>query len=148
MWKQLVDADEAAALAVEGLTMQQTTRRFWILLLLIWSLGPLLWQLYTSFSTDQALVTPFAALEQRWTLDHYQAVLSGNPPFWRYLVNSLFVGACSTALTLVIATPAAYALTRMRHRIGAIGLAEVLTEVDVAAAPPATRIGIPTRTSS
>ena len=97
--------------------METTTRRFWILLLLTWSLGPLLWQLYTSFSTDQALVTPLAALDQRWTLAHYRAVLSGNPPFWRYLINSLVVGVCSTVLTLVIATPAAYALTRMRNRI-------------------------------
>ena len=100
--------------------METTTRRFWILLLLTWSLGPLLWQLYTSFSTDQALVTPLAALDQRWTLAHYRAVLSGNPPFWRYLINSLVVGVCSTVLTLVIATPAAYALTRMRNRITAI----------------------------
>lgn len=100
--------------------MEQTKRRFWILLLLTWSLGPLLWQLYTSFSTDQALVTPFATVDQRWTLEHYQAVLSGNPPFWRYLINSLVVGACSTVLTLVMATPAAYALTRLRNRLTAI----------------------------
>ena len=45
------------------------------LLLILWSLGPMLWQLYTSFSTDQALVTPFATVDQRWTLAHYQAVL-------------------------------------------------------------------------
>lgn len=112
--------DEAAAVAVGSLTMEQTKRRFWILLLLTWSLGPLLWQLYTSFSTDQALVTPFATVDQRWTLEHYQAVLSGNPPFWRYLINSLVVGACSTVLTLVMATPAAYALTRLRNRLTAI----------------------------
>ena len=65
-------------------------------------------------------MTPLAALDQRWTLAHYRAVLSGNPPFWRYLINSLVVGVCSTVLTLVIATPAAYALTRMRNRITAI----------------------------
>ena len=102
------------------MTMEPTTRRFWILLLLTWSLGPLLWQLYTSFSTDQALVTPLAPVHHRWTLAHYQAVLSGNPPFWRYLVNSLVVGACSTVLTLLMAIPAAYALTRLRNRITAI----------------------------
>lgn len=89
-------------------------RRIWIILLLAWSLGPLLWQLYTSFSTNQALVSPFSDLQQRWTLSHYQAVLNGNPPFWRYLFNSLLVGAGSTVLTLVIAIPAAYGLTRIR----------------------------------
>ncbi|MGC6483586.1 MAG: carbohydrate ABC transporter permease [Synechococcus sp.] len=100
--------------------MHQTKRRFWIVVLLTWSLGPLLWQLYTSFSTDQALVSPLAELEQRWTLAHYQAVLTSNPPFWRYLTNSLMVGIGSTVLTLMIATPAAYALARLRNRVSAI----------------------------
>ena len=75
--------------------------RFVIITLLIWSLGPLAWQLYTSFCTDQALVTPFASLDQRWTLAHYQSVLQSNPPFIRYLLNSLFAGAISTILTLL-----------------------------------------------
>jgi multiple sugar transport system permease protein len=89
-------------------------RRFWIVLLLAWSLGPLLWQLYTSFCSDQALVAPLAATPERWTLAHYRAVLNSQPPFWRYLLNSLFVGTSSTLLTLVIALPAAYALTRLK----------------------------------
>ena len=44
--------------------------RIVIVILLIWSLGPLAWQLYTSFCTDQALVMPFASHDQRWTLAH------------------------------------------------------------------------------
>ena len=101
----------------EGVSMPISLRRFWILLLLIWSLGPLVWQLYTSFCTNAALVTPFSDLPQRWTLEHYKAVLTGNPPFWRYLFNSLVVGAGSTLLTLLIATPAAYALSRVQSRL-------------------------------
>jgi len=77
--------------------------RFVIVTLLVWSLGPLAWQLYTSFCTDQALVTPFASIDQRWTLAHYQSVLQSNPPFIRYLFNSLFAGAVSTVLTLLLA---------------------------------------------
>ena len=92
-------------------------RRLLIVLLLSWSLGPLLWQLYTSFSTNEALITPFANIDHRWTLNHYKDVLTGNPPFWRYLINSLIVGAGSTILTLCIATPAAYAITRSRGTI-------------------------------
>ena len=90
--------------------------RFVIVSLLIWSLGPLAWQLYTSFCTDQALVTPFASLDQRWTLAHYQSVLQSNPPFIRYLLNSLFAGAISTILTLLLAIPASYSLSKLGKR--------------------------------
>lgn len=84
-----------------------------IILLLAWSLAPLLWQLYTSFSTDQALVTPFETMANRWTLEHYRSVISANPPFFLYLINSLFVGILATLLTLIIALPAAYSLSKL-----------------------------------
>ena len=92
-------------------------RRFLVGLLLLWSLGPLLWQLYTSFCSDQALTQPFASIDQRWTLIHYRNVLTANPPFWRYLVNSLLVGLSSTLLCLVLALPAAYALNRIPRQL-------------------------------
>ena len=88
-----------------------------ISILILWSIGPLLWQLYTSFSSNEALVSPLGAVDHRWTLEHYRAVLSGHPPFWRYLINSLIVGLSSTVLTLAIATPAAYALTRIQSKL-------------------------------
>ncbi len=84
--------------------------------LLLWSLGPLAWQLYTSFCTDQALVMPFAVHDQRWTLAHYQSVLTSNPPFIRYLFNSLFAGTISTLLTLLLAIPASYSLSKLARR--------------------------------
>ncbi len=90
--------------------------RFVIITLLIWSLGPLTWQLYTSFCTDQALVMPFAEHDQRWTLAHYQSVLSSNPPFLRYLFNSFFAGVISTLLTLLLAIPASYSLSKLGQR--------------------------------
>lgn len=91
--------------------------RLWIALLLIWSLGPLAWQLYTSFCSDQALLDPFSAMDHRWTLSHYQSILNGDPPFWRYLLNSLMVSSFSTLLTLIVAFPAAYALNRIGKAI-------------------------------
>ncbi len=86
-----------------------------ILLLVIWSLAPLMWQLYTSFCTDQALVMPFEDHVQRWTLAHYQSVLDSDPPFLRYLFNSLFAGILSTALTLILALPASYSLSKLNR---------------------------------
>ena len=92
-------------------------RRFLIAVLLLWSLGPLMWQIYTSLSSDQALTQPFALADHRWTLVHYRNVLTSNPPFWRYLLNSLIVGISSTFLCLLLALPAAYALNRISTRL-------------------------------
>ncbi|MEB3176554.1 MAG: carbohydrate ABC transporter permease [Synechococcus sp.] len=81
-----------------------------ISLLLLWSLLPLLWQLLTSFRTAEGLMGGSGG----WTLANYQLVLSGSPPFWRYLLNSTVVGATTTALSLSLALPAAYGLRQQR----------------------------------
>ncbi|KEF42803.1 MAG: sugar ABC transporter [Cyanobium sp. CACIAM 14] len=83
------------------------------LLVLLWSLGPLLWQLRTSLLRPEALVAPMAG-SNPWTLANYQLVLSGDPPFWRYLTNSGLVGLATTLLTLLLAVPCAYALQHHR----------------------------------
>lgn len=84
-------------------------------LLLLWSLAPLLWQLYTSMVTPEALVSPEAvAAGSFWTLENYRQLLQADPPFWRYLLNSSLVGAASTALTLALAIPCAYGLQQLR----------------------------------
>ena len=88
-------------------------RSAWIVLLLIWSLAPMLWQLLTSFTTSAALVDGSIPFLQRWTLNHYRDLLSSNPPFWRYLANSSMLAAMSTVLTTLLAIPAAYALTKI-----------------------------------
>lgn len=84
-------------------------------LLLFWSLAPLLWQLYSSLVTPEALVDPHAAASAGfWTLDNYRQLLQADPPFWRHLLNSGSVGVASTGLTLLLAVPCAYALERLR----------------------------------
>ncbi len=89
------------------------------ILLLLWSLGPMLWQLHTSLQPPESLVTPAgAAGSGGWTLANYRLILSADPPFWRYLLNSTVVGAATTVLTLVIAVPCAYALQRRRGLVG------------------------------
>ncbi|MFM7313267.1 MAG: carbohydrate ABC transporter permease [Cyanobium sp.] len=85
------------------------------LLLWIWSLAPLAWQLYSSLITPEALVDPTAVGQGAfWTLANYRQLLQADPPFWRYLLNSSLVGVSTTALTLTLAVPCAYALQRQR----------------------------------
>jgi multiple sugar transport system permease protein len=84
-------------------------------LLILWSLAPLLWQLYSSLVTPEALVDPASVAANRfWTLENYRQLLMAAPPFWHYLLNSSVVGGVSTALTLVLAVPCAYGLQRQR----------------------------------
>ncbi|MBL6793465.1 MAG: carbohydrate ABC transporter permease [Synechococcus sp. BS307-5m-G36] len=87
-----------------------------VTLLLIWSLAPMAWQLISSFTSSEALVNGAIPFEQRWTLIHYRELLSSDPPFWRYLLNSTVVAGVSTVLTLVLAVPAAYVLAQLPLR--------------------------------
>jgi multiple sugar transport system permease protein len=95
------------------------------LIVLLWSLGPLLWQLRTSLLRPEALVAPL--LEGNpWTLANYRLVLSGDPPFWRYLGNSTLVAVATTLLTLLLAVPCAYGLQQQRGLVRwGVGLALV-----------------------
>ena len=90
-----------------------TQRAPWISLLLIWSLAPMIWQLVSSLTSSDALVDLSIPFQQRWTLDHYRELLSTNPPFWQYLINSTVVASISTLLTLILAIPAAYGLAQL-----------------------------------
>ncbi len=93
------------------------TRKLWITALLLWSLAPLLWQVYTSFCSNESLLHTLADHQSRWTLENYRQVLTANPPFWRYLLNSALVGITSTGLTLLIAIPAAYSLVKVPRNV-------------------------------
>ena len=53
-----------------------TRRSLWIALLLVWSLGPMLWQLLSSFTTADALVNDQLSFWSRWTLNNYRDLLS------------------------------------------------------------------------
>ncbi len=86
-----------------------------IIILLLWSLSPFLWQVYTSFSTTTSILKPFSFIEHKWTLQNYIKVIESNPPFWRYLLNSAIVGSTSTILTLFLAIPASYAISKSNN---------------------------------
>jgi multiple sugar transport system permease protein len=83
-------------------------------LVLLWSLGPLLWQVRTSLLNPEALVGRPAGQAGAWTLANYWLVLSGDPPLWRALLNSGLVGLATTVLTLLLAVPCAYGLQHLR----------------------------------
>jgi len=91
---------------------------------------PFYWMVITSFKTNGDLYNvtniPFW-FNDAPTLEHFQ-YLFGRTLFVTWLLNSLIIGLCVTAITLVTALPAAYSLARMTGRRGeALGIAIFLT---------------------
>ncbi|WP_078630027.1 carbohydrate ABC transporter permease [Streptomyces sp. NRRL WC-3744] len=79
-------------------------------------LSPLLYMLVTSFKTGEAA----GSTDPQWipspaTVQAYRHVLGAtDSPVGRWLLNSVLAASAHAALVLVTATPAAYALARMR----------------------------------
>ncbi|MGB3910904.1 MAG: carbohydrate ABC transporter permease [Pseudolysinimonas sp.] len=94
----------------------------WILLLAVIVLYgfPFLYLLLTSFKTpSDAIAVPPAVLPRAWTLENYVTALAkeGVVPA---LLNSVVTAVLSTAMSLVLAVPAAYAITRYRTPSGRV----------------------------
>lgn len=99
-----------------------------VVLTVLFSLGPPLWELLTSIKTTDAItadsVVYFPTFAQL-TLDHYIQLFQRNQ-FHIYIFNSAVVAIVSTLLCLSIGSPAAYALARLRIPGESIILAIVL----------------------
>jgi multiple sugar transport system permease protein len=94
----------------------------WIVLGLILVLYgfPFIYLILTSFKTpSDAIAVPPSVLPNLWTLENYVAALSkeGVVPA---LANSVITAVLSTAFSLVLAVPAAYAITRYRSPSGRV----------------------------
>ena len=91
---------------------------------------PFYWMIITSFKTNPDLYNvtniPFWFNEAP-TLEHFRYLFE-QTMFVRWLVNSLVIGVCVVAITLVAALPAGYSLARMTGRSGeALGIGIFLT---------------------
>ncbi len=82
------------------------------LTLLVVVLGPFLWMLLMSLRPSEDILG--YGLRFVPTLENYRALWTGNFP--RSFANSVAASASSTALSLLIGVPAAYALSRWRFR--------------------------------
>ncbi len=85
-----------------------------IVLILLFCLAPILWQVLTSVKVNADIsAIPTVYFPKRFTLSHYLEIFARRP-FFRYLLNSAFVAFISTLLCLVIGSPAAYVLARLK----------------------------------
>jgi multiple sugar transport system permease protein len=84
--------------------------------LLFFSAFPFAWMIATAFKRPHEIfTTPPTFLPQSFTLENI-AHLFEQTRFGTYLANSVLVATATVLLTLAVATPAAYALTRFRWR--------------------------------
>ena len=86
-------------------------------LALAWSLAPVYWMLATSFKSELEA----AQLDPTWwphaaTLDNYRGLAGGTLPFVTFFANTVMTCLATAVVAVVIALPAAYALSRARFR--------------------------------
>ena len=81
-------------------------------LLAVWAF-PVLWALLTSFKTERDVLAYPPTIVFEPTLRNYRDVLFGSASILPNLLSSTIVAGVSTALTLLFAVPAAYALARL-----------------------------------
>ncbi|MGF1495492.1 MAG: carbohydrate ABC transporter permease [Elainellaceae cyanobacterium] len=99
-----------------------------VALTVIFCLAPVLWQLLTSFKTNDAIAsvpTVYFPTPDQLTFNHYTELFVRRP-FLFYILNSTFVAIVSTLLCLALGAPAAYALARLPMRGTGIILLAVL----------------------
>ncbi len=86
-----------------------------ILIVVGFSLGPVLYAILGGFRTNAQLAADPAGLPDPWVWDNYARVLADGR-FWTYGLNSLAIALLTTALVVVCGLMAAYPLSRYRFR--------------------------------
>ncbi|GAB4229445.1 MAG: carbohydrate ABC transporter permease [Stanieria sp.] len=85
-----------------------------VILVIVFFLVPIVWQVLTSLKFNQDIsAIPNIYLPRRITLTHYLELFNRRP-FLLYILNSALVSIVSTVLCLMLGSPAAYALARLK----------------------------------
>jgi multiple sugar transport system permease protein len=105
----------AVTSSMRGLRRLRALAAYAVLLVLaIWTLGPLYWMVATSFKTNAEIYGTAATLWPRQpTLTNYR-ILFTKTPFAVYFQNSTLIALATTAITVVTSAFGAYALVRLR----------------------------------
>ena len=97
------------------MSRRMTTSRKISMTVLAWFVGlviffPILWTFLTSFKTElQAISTPAVFVGFEWTLENYRTIQTQSN-YLHYMMNSIYLSLGSTALGLIVAVPAAWAM--------------------------------------
>ena len=96
-----------------------------IVVALIVSLAPVYWMVATSFKSELEAARLAPTLwPHEPTFANYRGLWSGSLPFLAFFANTLLTCLATAIAAVVVATPAAYALSRARFRLrGVVGYA-------------------------
>jgi multiple sugar transport system permease protein len=111
-------------------TLRETSFYGAVVFFVVLAAFPFYWMLITSFKTNADLYSvqhiPFWFNDPP-TLAHFEYLFQ-KTLFLRWMLNSLIIGVCVVAITLVTALPAGYSLARMTGRSGeSLGIGIFLT---------------------
>lgn len=105
------------------MSLKQSQRLYKILfvvscvLLLVVLLFPFYWLLNNALKTGRELTAvPITYWPKELTLENFKKVFEV-APFWSYFKNSLIVSTVTVFITIVICTPAAYAISRYKSKM-------------------------------
>jgi ABC-type glycerol-3-phosphate transport system permease component len=85
---------------------------------LVWSLAPVYWMLSTSFKTElEATRLNPSFWPELPTIDNYVGLAGKSLPFFDFFLNTVVSCLATAVISVVIATPAAYALSRARFKL-------------------------------
>jgi multiple sugar transport system permease protein len=87
---------------------------------LMWTLAPVYWMLATSFKTEleaTRLAPTFWPHDP--TIANYVGLVGGSLPFPAFFMNTVITCLATAVVAVIIATPAAYALSRAKFRLRA-----------------------------
>ncbi len=97
-------------------TFGVAVRLFIALILIIFSIFPILWMISASFNPTGSLATQ-TLIPSNPGLGNYRTLLtSGQFPFWTWFGNSIKISVIVSVVSLAITTIAAYAFSRFRFR--------------------------------
>ena len=108
----------------ETATRRELVVRYLLLLVVILiSIGPFLWQLATSLKSigEDLYSMPPSFWPEEFTLSAYSQVTEVIP-VWSYVGNSVFVAVCNVSLSLIGCALAGYALARLEFRGKLLGI--------------------------
>ncbi|MCU1475316.1 MAG: ABC-type sugar transport system, permease component [Subtercola sp.] len=109
---------------MNGLETRRVSTRIllWIVLIAIVVLYgfPFIYMLLTSLKTPvETIAVPAQVFPSLWTLENYVSALTRDGVLSSF-INSVVTAVLSTLISLVLAVPAAYAITRYRTRLGRV----------------------------
>lgn len=96
-----------------------------LILVVMYSLGPILWQLITSLKMDVDITRIPPILPWDPTIDHYISIFQEHP-FARIILNSAIVASSTTILSLIVGSLAAFGLAKLRISFKGVFLALIL----------------------